>query len=89
MLYCAEQKRRGGVTVLRRDRAAFIAGDKCTWILHDGIVFLRCSSCGKVCSVTEQRIEDDGVVLPTVICPHCSREDRIRLEGWIIKEDSE
>ena len=45
---------------------------------------VACPDCGQLCSLTGHNIDDNGVVTPSVVCPHdgCSFHDFIQLEGW-------
>lgn len=43
-----------------------------------------CPSCGRVCSLSDHQIAEDGTVAPSVVCPYmdCDFHEFIRLEGW-------
>ena len=45
---------------------------------------IACPECGKVCSLTNHKIDADGKVSPSVVCPGdgCSFHEHIILDGW-------
>jgi C4-type Zn-finger protein len=48
------------------------------------IATLWCPGCDKEVSVSRavHAVSDDGVVSPSMVCPHCPFHEFIRLEGW-------
>jgi hypothetical protein len=45
---------------------------------------LSCPACGKGASLSDHDIDPNGLVSPSVVCPHkdCAFHDYIVLDGW-------
>lgn len=53
------------------------------WTLTSGKdrVLMKCPSCAVELGL-DHRVEEDGRVVPSVVCPHCSFHDMVALEMW-------
>jgi len=45
---------------------------------------LSCPDCGQVASLSHHKIDQDGIVTPSVVCPTegCKFHEWIKLDGW-------
>ena len=45
---------------------------------------LSCPGCGEVASLSNHKIDDQGIVTPSLVCPFdgCSFHEWVQLEGW-------
>lgn len=45
---------------------------------------VTCPECGKVASLSDHQIGDDGTVSPSLLCPYddCNFLEYVQLEGW-------
>lgn len=55
-----------------------------SWAFGARTASLACPDCKEVFSLTDHKINDDGAVSPSVVCPRegCSFHEFIILEGW-------
>ena len=45
---------------------------------------VSCPGCGKIASLIDHSIAQDGTVTPSLVCPYegCTFHDWVKLEGW-------
>lgn len=65
----------------------WLVGAKGIWrgAVRDGkrSATLSCPGCGKCASLSDHEIAADGVVNPSVVCPHgCGFHEHVQLEDW-------
>jgi hypothetical protein len=59
-----------------------------TWSSHevDGnrVVVMSCPSCGKLGGLGDHKVNEKGLVTPSVVCPNegCGFHDMVKLLGW-------
>jgi len=56
----------------------------CWYLNQDAEVKVCCPGCGGVGDLNEHRIDDNGMVWPSLICQACGFHDSVQLEGWIV-----
>lgn len=50
---------------------------------HRRVALISCPVCARVFSLSGHTIQDDGKVLPSVVCPYgCGFHESVSLEGW-------
>jgi hypothetical protein len=50
---------------------------------HRRVALVSCPVCARILSLSGHTIQDDGKVLPSVVCPFsCGFQDFVSLEGW-------
>lgn len=69
-------------------RSVYVPGDwgePGTWcrgtLDGEAVVFLSCESCGRTGPLVEHKVDDDGIVEPSIVCD-CGYHRFARLKHW-------